>query len=41
MVKGNGKPGFAAIRDKVLSFEGKINMIGIAIVVDIVTRLLS
>ena len=40
-VDGNGKPGFVAIRDKVLAWENKINA-GIMLVVgDILVRIIQ
>ena len=38
---GNGKPGFKAIRDKVLSWEAKLNALGIAVIIDIVIRVIA
>lgn len=35
---GNGKPGFFSIRDKVLAWEAKVNMISVAVIIDIIIR---
>ena len=37
---GNGKPGWKAIRDKVLSWEVKVNAIMLAVVGDVVFRII-
>ena len=41
MLEGNGKPGFKAIRDKVLSWENKFNALGLAVIIDIIVRVVS
>ena len=38
---GNGKPGFMAIRDKVLSWEIKSNAILLLVIGDIIVRLIQ
>ena len=35
---GNGKPGFKDIRDKVMSWNNKINAVVIAVVIDIIIQ---
>jgi len=37
-LEGNGKPGWKAIRDKVLSWEVKVNGIMLAVIGDVVFR---
>lgn len=37
-MNGNGKPGLKSIRDKVLSWEGKINAIILLVLGDVVMR---
>lgn len=39
-LEGNGKPGWKAIRDKVLSWEVKVNAIMLAVVGDVVFRII-
>ena len=39
LMNGNGKPGFKSIRDKVLSWENKINAVTLLIVGDVALRL--
>lgn len=39
LLQGNGKPGFVAIRDKVLGWETKINAIALLVLGDVVIRL--
>ena len=39
LLLGNGKPGFVAIRDKVLGWETKINAITLLVLGDVVIRL--
>lgn len=39
--EGNGKPGFRAMRDKFMSWEGKINAIMMLVIGDIVVRLVQ
>jgi hypothetical protein len=41
LIKGNGKPGFIAIRDKVLAWEMKLNALSVAIIIDIVIRVVT
>ena len=38
--EGNGKPGFKALRDKLLSWELKVNTITIAVIGDVVFRII-
>ncbi len=38
-LEGNGKPGWKAIRDKVLSWEVKVNAIMLAVIGDVIFRL--
>ena len=38
-LEGNGKPGWKAIRDKVLSWEVKVNAIMLAVLGDVVFRI--
>ena len=38
LMNGNGKPGFKSVRDKVLSWETKINAIILLIIGDVVLR---
>lgn len=38
-LEGNGKPGWKAIRDKVLSWEIKVNAIMLAVLGDVVFRI--
>ena len=39
--EGNGKPGFRALRDKFMGWEGKINAIIMLVIGDIVVRLIQ
>lgn len=41
MLAGNGKPGFIGIRDKVLAWETKLNALSLAIIIDIVIRVIT
>jgi hypothetical protein len=41
LLAGNGKPGFASIRDKVLSWDGKLTALSIVVVGDLITRLVQ
>lgn len=41
LLTGNGKPGFVAIRDKVLSWDAKVSAITLLILGDVVVRIVS
>ena len=41
LIAGNGKPGFVAIRDKVMAWEVKINAIALLVLGDLVMRIVS
>jgi hypothetical protein len=40
-IDGNGKPGFNAIRDRVLSWDAKINSLSLLVLGDIVFRVIT